>query len=69
MRLSRGVGHGNLRPADLFMLRTRMNWHQERQRLLAEMSRMRHAAVPARDLAPLDSAARCSRRADSSSSR
>src|ERR1041384_8359546 len=37
------------------MLRTRMNWHQERQRLLAE--NVANADTPgyrARDLAPLD---------------
>jgi flagellar basal-body rod protein FlgB len=37
------------------MLRTRMNWHQERQRLLAE--NVAHADTPGyrpRDLAPLD---------------
>ena len=39
----------------LSMLRTRMNWHQERQRLLAE--NVANADTPgfrARDLAPLD---------------
>jgi len=46
----------------LTMLRTRMQWHQERQRVLAE--NVANADTPnyrARDLAPPDSATLCGR--------
>ena len=45
------------------MLRTRMQWHQERQRLLSE--NVANADTPSfrpRDLAPLEFGTRCSRR-------